>query len=832
MSTAPRSISTSTPRTAPTSDLARFLAEIFRGQEQGYVHLGYIAGDPARDKHTPAGDLKYSGWEAACAYADIHQHVRTLAQTHGDSYSRGTAFDRKNYDAAHALPSAVVFVDDPKHHRDSLSMVVQTSAVSVQGYFLLDRCYPPPIIRELQELAKNVMDGDPCHSIGHFVRVPGGYNTKHGARFLVRLATLNSTRYTADELRALFLSWIPPVAAPQRAPSTPGTRRSFTSADVTAFEKKHSDLLDYYTEHLAEMLETTDGVQHPSSFKTHAAHQGYRVCAGTLRIMNAAGTDLDYSTIRAAFVKSCRMHGYDDAATYVLALHVCQYRDPLHIAQIDTVRLIDWARALLPNVITRLRTFRTGTQQTEPPAPIPAPAPAVKRTRGRPVAQALDLDRFYAQLVDLMQHNADGEPIVMLTQQELADELHISRRKVGTLESGLRAAGRVGERTRAQRSYLPILLDFTYATNKNRHTQQIEIDAEPQRAVYSIPTLQTEQSTNAALKGTYAPRGPAPDPAPAGASGGYVPCDAAASPEPAPSLGEMVKEALDANGDGLVRRHMDTRTRAVARYIVDNFDGRTVDPACLGPIIKREQDRRKYAAAAAQLEALEAWQLKAQQRCYQGRIDRAMQAGKDKQARLWLVRVRGIDAEFNRRGLDPALNYRKPRKVRTNAPTLQPLPLLEALARDDSPDLVEIFPQAKERQGTRHDLNIAPISEQSSNSRAAEHAAATPAVLAPALPSSANAVQSTAQPPSVQQEPPSTRWAEIDRQRDPIRILNIQKHLQAGNYPAARSVASLIADPAKRHPMVHAVAQTQAGHAPDWLNSEFSRVYQCQQRSV
>ncbi len=796
MTAMPRT-STST-RPAPRNDTTRFFDAILQGQDTGVVHLGYIAGDPEHDKHTPAGDLKFAGWQKASNRAVLATKADELGGTYGDAYMRRTAFRSRDFAQANALPSMAIFADDPKQHLDSTNMLVQTSEYSYQGWWFLDKPATHEVIRELQALAKAATGGDDCHSVDHFVRIPGTWNTKRGGRFLVRITKASQRRYTVDELRALFLSWQPAGAHATTPRSTTSTRQSFTSADVTAFEKKHSDLLEHYGEHFAAMLSTTDGVQHPKSFGTHATHQGYKVCAGTLKIMNDAGTDLDYSDLRAAFIKSCVLARYDDAATYVLTLHFCQYRDTLQVAQIDTVRYLARVRGQLPHIKPWPRTFRTvGTLRPQTVVPIETPPPAARRTHGPGRPARLDTDRFYAMLLDLAQHDGNGEPIVAMTRAELTEHIRatigpISTRTLASLEQQLRTAGRIGARYPTDQyhaSYLtltPAKDDvLPHATITPDPMQQLPesppIVPASQTAVCSIPMPQIENSADAALKGTYAHPTPAPDPAPAGASGGHVPCDAAASPVPV-TPAEMVREALDANSAGLVRRHMATRVKQTARYIVDNFDGRTVDPAKLARCIKAEQDRRRYAAEALHLQTLDNHELQRALRAGERQQARAHEKNRPRQAAMFGMKLQAIRNEYKRRGIDSAARMPRLKRALPKKPAM-PLPLL-----DDSP-MGETCATAQ-TDPPPPPPNPAP---------------AEPAVLA----------QDGPKVPSVVIPPPTepTVWPPPrgDAYHNERRLTNARAWLEQGELKKAHSVASLMQDGLARIRLLAEIEAAQNG---------------------
>lgn len=200
----------------PQSDTEHFIDGLFAGQA-GWVRLGYIDGDPSIPKGTPGYAPMRSEWyewprQRATLLAQIAHHdaqghntyVRQVLFQYIEETIKGTPQSTLKADIAHALPSRWIWRDDVKDLRTASTALVETSEGNYQALIQLDRLASTQERKRLMTAWRNAnADSDDCSADPvHFIRIPGGHNSKRHGWYAVRYAVRSERVYPTDALLA------------------------------------------------------------------------------------------------------------------------------------------------------------------------------------------------------------------------------------------------------------------------------------------------------------------------------------------------------------------------------------------------------------------------------------------------------------------------------------------------------------------------------------------------------------------------------------------------------------------------------------------------------
>lgn len=495
MSAAPRLATPQQQATAgPHQDVLRLL-DLIGGDQQGYMELCWIDGDPS-DRTSPFGRRwrPYSRERAA----NIARELANLARRYGNVYVSSTLYDRpaRPQNGGVPLASRIVFIDDaPAHPSLPYSAVVRTSEHSRHGYMILEQPEQPAIRRELQQRLAAGLGADPSGAdIEQIVRVPESWNTKRGGRYPVWLEVDSMRTYTVAELRAHFPQQVAPAGA---APA---------GSDAGPLWQEAETILA----NIGQLL-TRDKL--PRRLKNPNG-QSRRVLEGREHIASKTG-EVNTSDDRACVARGLIMHGYPDAEAAALLFHLCDYGT-------SDMKGTAWLQQDIARLIRKERARQASIQPTPSRLQLDHPAQAVEQKARTSRARqdrphrldACDLLAWYADHID-----ASG--CVFMTRQEVAQELSISLGTLGRLERDLRASGAIERRTSRDRSHSWVaVLGVINMPAQAPESASEEVRSAPGRII-DARTYEREHTA----PGIPLPDPPAPLPSPAAAAPGGLTID-------------------------------------------------------------------------------------------------------------------------------------------------------------------------------------------------------------------------------------------------------------------------------------------------------------------
>jgi len=421
------------PHTTPSQTLFTLLY----GENNGYLELCYIVGDPSDRSERLRREGWY--WYTPQRSAALAQRVARLAARFGDVYVSSTLYSSPRRNQADALPSRVVFLDDAPA-RDDYSLSIRTSGNSRHAYYLLDQPIDPQIRAELQRRAAYALGTDKSGAdVTQVVRVPGSYNTKHGRRYAVQIES-TSRAYTLAELQRRW----PEVSPRSQAAHTEAWANQLANVD-----------------HLL----TADGLPRRLGRNT----QAYKLLTGALTVP-------DRSLARAFICNGLIQHGYPDDEIAALLIHLCDYGHSQQKGSTwlyeDIARLIGIYRAKHP----RVQVTPSGQRQPRAVQPLPQIQPARRARHDRPhKIDAPGLLRWYEQQID-----AAG--VVLLTKAETAHELQVSVATLERLERQLRSDGQIERRTSADRRRSWVVVLGAININQKHHEAYLHVDVTEDRS--------------------------------------------------------------------------------------------------------------------------------------------------------------------------------------------------------------------------------------------------------------------------------------------------------------------------------------------------------------
>ncbi len=416
--------------TQASADTAQFLDDLFSGQA-GLLCLGYIDGDPRIE----GIDGKRQEWYAwPRQRSDATQWLNAHNDQGHNTYVRQCLFTKKSGKIAHALPSTLIWQDEAKADTPA-SILIETSPGNYQAYIRLDR---PATVSERSLLMTAWRDARPhtddCSADPvHFVRVPGGHNTKRHGDFTVRYAVRSERVYPADRLLA-------------RCRPEEGKHTSCSSCPETtpaALDKKQ---LDYWLDHVEDLLNADKTL--PRAFVNAGAVSRIileKRARGEAHLLHESGSP-DTSRERLWLANGLIMARYSDEQTAAL-LWYFEHPDTVRIkgknaVWADIPRVIALAHQAHPQITPRspVRTKRDGIE-----SPVASPFGVVKpnRPRGRPT-HAPEVDRFFLYLREKI---TSADPVKI---GDLARDYGRHRRTISTYLHDLAAKKRITLRRAGQ----------------------------------------------------------------------------------------------------------------------------------------------------------------------------------------------------------------------------------------------------------------------------------------------------------------------------------------------------------------------------------------------
>jgi hypothetical protein len=194
-------------RLAIDPDTAWFLDFLF-GEQDGWLCLGYVDGDPSIPKGQPGyTPLKEEWYRWPRQRPEVLQRFVEHDTRDHNIYVRQCLFTKQGGSQANALDSRIVWQDDVTDANKPCSVLIQTSERKYQALLLLDRS---ATIAERKRLAvewhtASADTEDIQHASydpAHHIRVPGGHNSKSHGWYTVHYAMRSERSYSADRLLA------------------------------------------------------------------------------------------------------------------------------------------------------------------------------------------------------------------------------------------------------------------------------------------------------------------------------------------------------------------------------------------------------------------------------------------------------------------------------------------------------------------------------------------------------------------------------------------------------------------------------------------------------
>lgn len=460
--------------TPDTSAIERAaLLDLITGDQTGYLCIGWIEGNPEVEPMQHA--LYYVPTQRPKADARL---AELAEQGHG-IYARMCLFQKlraegkrsdiyavaADYD--HALPSRLIWKDDTGIDTPA-SILIESSPNNYQALIVLDRDASTLERRHLMTTWR-ASGGDDCSADAvHFIRLPGGRNNKPGKNaHLVRLAVHSTRTYSADKL----LARCGPINESTHTPPCYSSDDWRDLPDGAALwqSRRWQALVTRQRPQLKTLLIDRQRLALPNK--------------------RTGRTDDDsWSNQRAVFVANV-LSAYDPPPLDELRAVAWHFRDYLGERKTDRQYQVD-IDDLIAEYTHRFYTSKNREYQPQAtkylqPRPVTAPATAERVARGRAGNHADLVERAYQALVA----QSDGAAAIVKLDQ-LAAELGMHRRTLGSILDELKDAGRIGERKQAGRNsgvYIPI---------------QGVIYSEEQIAELPMAARQTDESTPNAIECT------------------------------------------------------------------------------------------------------------------------------------------------------------------------------------------------------------------------------------------------------------------------------------------------------------------------------------------
>lgn len=494
---------------------------------------------------------------------------------------------------------------------------------------------------------------------GANLRLPFGYHTRNRTRG--RMLLQDGTLYNLDDQAqrdTALRAWLAlPLATLDGVPQTAEPTKQVDAPTVDA------DRLAECWAHTDELI-TPAGI--PACF-TNPNVPGWRVLTGKLAPQKNGKADT--SVMRYIGIKSLILHGRTVEECIVIGMECYAFTDTRRDGKQDADISTDIVDRCYPKARQELldegRTVIAHPYQFLPSVNTPAPYVVPVRKRGRkPAGNAERLLNFY------LEHKTRGplgeHAMVPLSRRAAATEFGVCVRTVDKLEHDLKARGLIDRETADDRQYSFIVLLGRGATiHENVPAEGVQQFTPATGAIVDCNAIKrnvagTEEHTLPA----YRPDEPSAgmdaalvdaQPLGTGTCVPQIPCAAA----PALDDRTAVRQALQAFSTAIKgKRTKTTLADWVSSYLAAECI--EIAPTCLAALIAQE---RTYCT-------MDLAQLAKRDRYYQKRGFKHEQ--------------RKIAYEYAMRGIDPATLVKR-KKVRKDAPTLQPLPMLEALATDPPP---------------------------------------------------------------------------------------------------------------------------------------------------
>jgi hypothetical protein len=518
------------------------------------------------------------------------------------------------------LPGRFIFVDDLA--QGECSYIIRSGTGNPQAILLLDAPADAETRHNLAVRAAVACGGDPSGADRvQIMRIPGTINTKrrHGGQYAgpdwipgtgyqVRLEEGSGRTYSLEELQSRF----PAVA------QVSGTFCNEMSDTLRA-------KVDHWRKHAKELLASPRlrAAQSKPDGQLARVLRGERV---TIQ-WNKGYRDSSVAAQRAVLADKLVFFGFPDEEVLAMVLE-SEWWDPdknmdAAAMEQDALAVLQHARQKYPHRVPEPTRWVGGNvprppqralprPSTPPPdqataalagaaaapnpqPPIPNPTP----TPGHPVA--LTPAEYLSRLGEASQgRNANGQLIVLWTQQMAADELGVSKSTIERCERVLRNQGRIRRevvrRGRNTTSWV-VILSIVTTTGTKQADQRGAVSSESELLEESqggmFPQGASDETERAEPDQTTA----APEPelgtstAPEAAEG----AGNSSAPIPQPqSLIDLMRDAIDAHGPGLP---------PARRYIAANGGGRIWHPDAIRRAYDAEIQRRKYARNEAQVVA-------------------------------------------------------------------------------------------------------------------------------------------------------------------------------------------------------------------------------------
>lgn len=492
--------------------------------QSGWLCIGWIDGNPKTEP------LHEEWFYVPTQHNQALNRLAALAETAGNIYARMCLFQKLletskrgdswslkgDYD--HALPSRLIWKDDTGIDTPA-SVLIETSPGNYQALIVLDRPASTTERKHLMTAWRNSSGGDTCSADAvHFIRLPGGRNTKPvNNNHRVQIAMHSERIYSTEKL----LARCGPISENTQHPA------SFSSDD---------------------WRDLPDGAALWQSPRWQALATRQRPQLKTLLIdrqpialpnKRTQRTDDDsWSNQRAVFIKNT-LEAYDPPPLAEIRAVAWYFRDYLGQRKTDLQYQNDIDR-LIGEYLHQLYASKQREYQPQPTKYLQSRtsvAPRPRVARGRAGSHAA----LVRTVTDALIAIPKGEAIKM---GEFARKLGMDRRTLSTILDELEECGIIIERRQAgQHRGLYIVLSGV-------------IYSEQQSAISAVATPQTDQIPANAIESTSTKQDQV------GVYSQYTQGDH--SSQPAADLAMLVQEAIDAYGTRYVPGQSKPIDRVVA----------------------------------------------------------------------------------------------------------------------------------------------------------------------------------------------------------------------------------------------------------------------------
>ncbi len=615
--------------TASTSQhqIAQYLHLILFGSGPGYVQIAIGKRSPCGTSIERVYPQKWSGQAWRYLDADhvtaMARDIERLGRKYGNVYLTTTTYGKptkRNKDNAN--PSRLVFVDDVMYH-PGMAAWTETSKGNGQGIFLTDTQLDNATRERIGVAAAATLGGDKCFDVTRLMRVPGTFNTKRGERFPVQLKHCTPTvTHSRAALSAMFVQ-VEPAIEPVARPI------EFDEQFWQYVERARSNPQAI----MRRLGRNTNSL-------THQQLRGDKLCRD-----HGRGEPNRSATLYALACNLRNTLGFTDGDIYAVLWESLLASTYGNEARDHHIRLaLAAAHTKYPDAITKPTHGLDGFSTMRP------------LTREKPTVAAVS--KTADDLLDLYREHAVGSA-VLLKRKEAAKVFGVSLSTLVRLELELKERGLIVRHTPKSRAFSYVqLLDDPGSVNIAREvvSAPLEVPHEVVSATIDLAASEAHMfdeelcigdTHHPPMAAAYQIETAEPD------TGGCVP----STPRQAITQQREANDAVNvslptAARTALAALDVDERRPTVQRVqaLLDKyFTGHQWSEVAIKRVYDDEMQARKFVRELSRLESMTATELSGLKRTCEHKQVRAHESGHAKQANLFSILARKIDAEFKRR---------------------------------------------------------------------------------------------------------------------------------------------------------------------------------------